>query len=182
MANNRQETRERQLNIWAQDRLIARDEKVGAEFRIHPASDDASFRRYFRGQSASGSYIFVDAPPEREDNQTFVRIARLLGENGLHAPLVYEADFSRGYMMLSDLGDDLYLDVVRRGEPKRVAELYKAALMTLAKFRKVETAGLPIYSESVLRQEMNLFPDWFLAKQMQLRLDQGERNIACWRV
>ncbi|HIG40107.1 MAG TPA: aminoglycoside phosphotransferase [Gammaproteobacteria bacterium] len=149
---------------------------MGNEFRLYPASDDASFRRYFRGQAASGSYIFVDAPPEKEDNPTFVQIARLLGDNGLNAPRVYDVDFSAGYMMLSDLGDELYLDALQTGDKERTAGLYSAALTTLTKFSKVETSGLPVYSESVLRQEMDLFPDWFLAKQMGVSLQPDERR------
>jgi hypothetical protein len=176
MVDSELKRREEQLGLWVKDRHVARGEGMDAEFRIWPVSDDASFRRYFRGGVTFNGFIYVDAPPEREDNRAFVRIARLLYNKGINTPIVYEADFSLGYLMLSDLGDELYLDEVRTGDVGRVAGLYDAALTTLKKFRDVDTTGLPLYSETVLRREMNLFPDWFLLKQMGIQLERTERK------
>ena len=69
------------------------------------ASADASFRRYFRILGpAQSSAIIMDAPPDKEDNAAFVRIAALLREAGaasgllqrlLHESFVSGGDFRR---------------------------------------------------------------------------------------
>src|SRR5882757_9599028 len=47
---------------------------------LRPASSDASFRRYFRlDTERGGTYIAMDAPPDREDSRPFVKVARLFG-------------------------------------------------------------------------------------------------------
>ena len=52
--------------------------KVHVDGDLLTFSDDASFRRYFRFSINSGRLVFVNAPPEKEDNQSFVRIADAL--------------------------------------------------------------------------------------------------------
>ena len=58
---------------------------------IQPASADASFRRYFRVMHDSKSYIIMDAPPEKEDSEPFVRISGYLAEINLTVPKVIES-------------------------------------------------------------------------------------------
>jgi len=82
----------------------------GVACRLAPASEDASFRRYFRAHLQDGrTYIVMDAPPPQEDCAPFVRIAHLLREAGLHAPEVHAQDLARGFLLLSDLGTRTYL-------------------------------------------------------------------------
>src|SRR5690606_1376658 len=75
-------------------------------------SSDASFRRYFRWQGGQRSLIIMDAPPPQEDCRPFVRIARLLERGGLHVPQVLAEDLAAGFLLLSDLGRQTYLDVI----------------------------------------------------------------------
>src|SRR3954471_9527422 len=82
----------------------------GASFALAPASEDASFRRYFRATLEDGhSFVAMDAPPDKEDCRPFVRIARLLGDAGVHAPEVHAQDLASGFLLLSDLGRRTYL-------------------------------------------------------------------------
>ena len=82
----------------------------GARFALTPASEDASFRRYFRATLDDGrSFVIMDAPPEKEDCRPFVHIARLLHDAGVHAPEVHAADLAAGFLLLSDLGTRTYL-------------------------------------------------------------------------
>ena len=82
------------------------------EFSLVPASADASFRRYFRVQHAGGTAIAVDAPPEQEDSRSFVVVARALHEIGLNVPVIQAADLDLAFLLVSDLGSTLYLDVI----------------------------------------------------------------------
>ena len=80
--------------------------------RIERASDDASFRRYFRLHSGTESFIAMDAPPDKEDSLPFVRIAGYLEAMNLNAPRIIEANLDEGFLLLSDLGVDQYLDTL----------------------------------------------------------------------
>src|SRR5438552_18094060 len=78
-------------------------ELKGARFSLAPASEDASFRRYFRAALDDGrSFIVMDAPPEREDCRPFVHVAALLREAGVHAPQVHAQDVAQGFLLLLD--------------------------------------------------------------------------------
>src|SRR5947207_9641122 len=82
----------------------------GARFTLTPASEDASFRRYFRATLDDGrTFVAMDAPPEKEDCRPFVQIAHLLHEAGVHAPRVHGQDLAAGFLLLSDLGTRPYL-------------------------------------------------------------------------
>ena len=72
---------------------------------LRPASSDASFRRYFRlDAERAGTLIAMDAPPDREDSQPFVKVARLFGAAGVTTPQILAEDLPHGFLLLSDLG------------------------------------------------------------------------------
>src|SRR5690606_41442016 len=74
------------------------------DFEIVPASEDASFRRYFRVHTADGTRIAMDAPPEREDSRPFVEIAGWLELIGVNAPRILAANLRRGVLLRTALG------------------------------------------------------------------------------
>src|SRR5512146_2480916 len=83
----------------------------GRRFELTPASADASFRRYFRATLDDGSTrIVMDAPPEHEDCRPFLHVATLLRTAGLNAPEALAEDLGRGFLLLTDLGRQTYLD------------------------------------------------------------------------
>src|ERR1700693_369221 len=96
-------SRTQNLEAWLHGRL------PGETFSLAPASEDASFRRYFRVTTSGGSRIVMDAPPEHEDCRPFVHIARLFRAAGVNVPEVLAEDIENGYLLLSDLGDTMYL-------------------------------------------------------------------------
>lgn len=155
------------LRSWLADRC------PGRPFTLAPASADASFRRYFRVRFASGdprTLIAMDAPPEREDCRPFVHVAGLLDAAGLHAPRVLEQDLARGYLLLTDLGDTTYLAALR-ADPGAAAGLFGAATDALVRWQLASRAGeLPPYDEALLRRELALFPDWYLARHLGIAL------------
>ncbi|MFT4677488.1 MAG: aminoglycoside/choline kinase family phosphotransferase [Candidatus Azotimanducaceae bacterium] len=158
------------LQDWGADSLRSLGHEIGADFRIASASDDASFRRYYRGYSAGASYIFVDAPPDKEDNQSFVDIEKRLSGAGVLVPQVLAADLDLGYLLLIDLGDQLLLPQLQSAALDGQEKLYHGALEVLVLVSSAETKGLPVYDADRLQTEMSLFPDWFLAAQLQLSL------------
>ena len=152
------------LELWAK----GLDSSIPASARLENVSGDASFRRYFRFPDASVPRVFVDAPPEHEDNPSFARISAAMIEAGLNVPVVFAADFDQGFMMISDLGDEVYLDRIERC-PEDVESLYQDAVRTMIRMQSLE-CDLPLYDEKRLLDEMSLFHEWFLARQLQMEL------------
>ncbi len=147
----------------------------GEDFVLAPASSDASFRRYFRVTTSSQSWIVMDAPPEFEDCRPFVRVAALLQAAGVRVPEVRRADFERGLLLLDDLGREPYLQRLHDGE---AAALYEDALQTLVRMqRDADASTLAAYDETLLRREMELFPDWLLARHLGRPAGADERAV-----
>jgi N-acetylmuramate 1-kinase len=136
----------------------------GKRFSLAPASEDASFRRYFRVALDERSLIAMDAPPEKEDCRPFVHVARLLREAGVHAPELHAEDLSQGFLLLADLGARSYLQELT---PQNAAHLFSDATDALVKWQLASKAGqLPDYDEALLRREMNLFPEWYVQRHL----------------
>ncbi|HEY5898259.1 MAG TPA: phosphotransferase [Burkholderiales bacterium] len=135
----------------------------GARFILTPASEDASFRRYFRATLEDGrSFVAMDAPPDKEDCGPFVRIAALLKAAGVHAPEVHAQDLAAGFLLLSDLGTRTYLAELNARNADR---LFGDAIDALIAWQLATRPGeLPPYDEALLRREMNLFPEWYVAR------------------
>lgn len=145
-------------------------------FDIEPASEDASFRRYFRVRSDAGSLIAMDAPPEREDPGRFVDLARALAGIGLHVPEIVQADVGRGFVLMSDLGSTLYLDAL--GEDT-VERLYGDALGALVVLQACAPRDYspPPYDRDLLRAEMELFRHWYLERHLAMALDAPQQRL-----
>lgn len=133
-----------------------------------PLSADAGFRRYFRLQIDRGTLVAVDAPPEYEDTAAFLNVARRLNKTGLLTPEVHCYNLEKGFMLLSDLGS-LHLQDTATPDNIEIAQpLYNKALRALIQMQgNTATAGLPVYSAEFLRQELELFPQWYLQKHLQ---------------
>lgn len=144
--------------------------------QLETVSGDASFRRYFRQHTASDSLICVDAPPEKEDSHPFVEIARSWYAQGVPVPQVLAVDFSQGFMLLSDLGNDLLLPALNETTADR---LYEQAIDGLIQIQQTHTDhyALPPYDAELLDREMALFPDWYLTKHLGMELSASDRRI-----
>lgn len=175
------DARFQQLNRWLDSCLpelfVAEGWGEVPPAELIPASSDASFRRYFRWQGGDRSLVVMDAPPPQEDCRPFVKVAGLLAGAGVHVPRILAQDLENGFLLLSDLGRQTYLDVLH---PGNADELFEPALDALIAFQKVDVAGvLPAYDEAVLRRELQLFPDWYLARHLGVELE-GE-TLARWK-
>lgn len=121
---------------------------------------DASFRRYFRLRVDGQSAILMDAPPPAEDTRPFVDVTSRLRAAGLCAPEILQADLENGFLLLEDLGDDLYRGFLDQGNAD---DHFPALFDVLRRMAwKVDASGLPEYNARLLRYEMDLFPNWYL--------------------
>ena len=144
---------------------------------LSPASADASFRRYLRIEGAGRSYIVMDAPPPQEDVRPFVHVAGLLDAAGLNAPRVLEADVERGFLLLTDLGQRLYLDALQAATAAQADALMRDALSALLQFQtRVDAARLPPFNEQLLASELELFPSWCVQREFGLSWTAAEQQ------
>ena len=91
---------------------------------------DASNRRYFRTPGG----VLMDAPPEFEDVRPFVRVARHLQDLGLSAPEILAEDVDDGWLLLEDLGDDLFSRVLATGAaPEPLYEMAVDVLVAITR-------------------------------------------------
>ncbi|WP_281915870.1 aminoglycoside phosphotransferase family protein [Caldimonas thermodepolymerans] len=167
---------------WADDRRraafehwIARLGRHGIDPQsVRSASADASFRRYFRVDGGTRSYIVMDAPPAHEDCRPFVKVAGLLRGAGLNAPQVLEWDEAAGFMLLSDLGSTTYLAQLDAGS---APGLYDDATSALVRMQQIDAEHeVPPYDEALLTRELQLFPDWYIDRHSGLQLSAREQE------
>ncbi len=158
-----------QLNDWLTTAL------KGADFSLAPASADASFRRYFRVALDKRTLIAMDAPPSQESCAPFVRAAEVFANAGLNVPHVLEKDIEQGFLLLTDLGDTTYLSALNENT---AGDLYRDACKALVQMQSASKKDvLPAYDETLLMREMQLFPDWYAAKHLQVELDDTQNKV-----
>jgi aminoglycoside/choline kinase family phosphotransferase len=145
--------------------------------RVTPASADASFRRYFRVHRDGRTQIAMDAPPQQESLDAYLAISRLLAASGVHVPPVLAVDAAQGFVLIGDLGELQYLEALSNGADPE--PLYADAIDALLQLQVKGTTGageLPRYDRTLLRREMELFPEWFVVRHLGLEPDPVERR------
>jgi len=149
---------------------FARDALELPTLQLVSASSDASFRSYWRTVGAAPERIVMDAPPEREDIGPWLAIAERLQRAGLNAPRVLAQDLVNGFLLISDLGNDLLLPALNAAS---VDHHYSEAMRAVLRMQTAMNASdLPVYDESRLVTEMELLPTWFLQRHLGM-------DIAC---
>lgn len=141
-----------------------------------PASSDAGFRSYFRVADQNGkTFIVMDAPPAHEDVRPFIRVTSLFEKAALIVPHIYEQNPEQGFLLLSDLGHKTYLDVLNEDNAR---ELMTEAIDALVRWQSISEPGvLPEYDRATLTRELNLFPEWYIAKHRNKTLDERQSAL-----
>ncbi|MGE8155115.1 aminoglycoside phosphotransferase family protein [Pseudomonas vancouverensis] len=172
-----QDLRLQHLKVWLDEQLplLFTEQGWGAvpPATLTAASSDASFRRYFRWEGAGRSFIVMDAPPPQENCKPFVDIAFLLAKSGINVPKIYAEDLERGFLLLNDLGNKTYLDVI---DSENADDLFKDALQALLAFQQLPmVAPLPSYDVALLRRELELFPEWYVKHELGIEFDPAQQ-------
>jgi aminoglycoside/choline kinase family phosphotransferase len=162
------------FNAWLSSLVPTHGLRVDS---VRSASADASFRRYFRVDSAQGNRIIMDAPPELEDCRPFAKVAQLMAAAQVHGPQVLAWDEAKGFMLLTDLGAQTMMQAINRDDAAANQGLYLQAVDALIAWQTASTPGvLPPYDEALLRRELELFPDWYLARHKGVAVDGDVRR------
>jgi aminoglycoside/choline kinase family phosphotransferase len=144
---------------------------------LRPASADASFRRYLRLESGRGSLVVMDAPPDKEDCKPFVQVDRLLQDAGLRVPEVLAWEQSHGFLLLTDLGAQTMLQAMDLAAEPPLAQYQEATDMLIQWQLASKPDVLPPYDAVLLRRELDLFPQWYIAQHRQVTLDDKQANV-----
>ncbi len=156
------------LNDWLK--------KLGyGDYGLSRASEDASFRSYWRLQAGNSSFVVMDAPPHKEPCDQFIAVAGKLRAAGLSAPEIIAQDLDQGFLILTDFGSRDYLSQLG---PDSEAPLYADALSAIIKMQTcIDADDLPEYDASLLEQELDLFHDWFLQALMGVELGAAQTDF-----
>ncbi|KIF61177.1 MULTISPECIES: phosphotransferase [Pseudomonas] len=173
-----QDVRLQHLKVWLDEQLatLFANQGWGAvpPATLTAASSDASFRRYFRWEGAGRSFVVMDAPPPQENCKPFVDIAFLLAKSGINVPKIYAEDLERGFLLLNDLGNQTYLDVI---DSENADALFSDALQALLAFQQLPmVAPLPSYDVALLRRELELFPEWYVKRELGVEFDATQQQ------
>jgi hypothetical protein len=173
-------------------------ESVGwADAQRNPIPGDASTRRYVRLVHGPNAAILLDQPQGAEtaacppdadeaarlklgynavarlagaDTRQFAAVAAEMNAIGLSAPKLLAAEYPKGLLLIEDLGDARFADIIREGEPE--GPLYAAAVHALAHLHAHQApkrmtrangieANLLPYDRLAMMVEVELLPEWF---------------------
>ena len=154
------------LQNWLKESLNTSD------FVLKPASEDASFRYYYRLALENKTFIVMDAPPDQEDCRPFVKVSDILRSSNVNVPIIHNIDLQQGFLLLSDFGDEHYLNKL---SDSTANDLYSDAIRTIVLMQAgSDTTELSKYDEALLRREMCLFTDWLLDKHLGITLNTDQ--------
>lgn len=153
---------------------------------LHLAASDASPRRYWRLNDQAGtSWVVMDAPPADNDLRPFLDVAARLLAAGLRAPRCQAQQSERGFLLLEDLGRETFLPALQAAQSDadavRADTLMRSAIGSLVQLQAgARSEGLTPYAPALIRQELELFPQWCV--QREHGAVWGERERRYWSI
>jgi aminoglycoside/choline kinase family phosphotransferase len=161
-------------------RAMLMHQPQGAETAVAPADAGEAARRAL-GYNAVARLAGADC-------RRFAAVSEFLRARGLAAPAIHAADFAQGWVLLEDLGDALYADILAQGGD--AGELYKAAVEVLARLHREPAPhelapGVPFfaYDKIALIAETDLMLEWFLPLALGRKASEAEyrEHRELWR-
>ena len=148
------------------------------EFILSFAAADADFRRYFRATfTDDNTVICMDAPPDKMSILPYIKVQKLF--QAIKVPEIYHLDIQQGFMALEDFGSTPYLAALQQDIR---TEVHKVVLLeAIEELIKLQLSSqpdqLPLYDDVVLEQEMQLFPEWYIQKELGLSLTEQQQQL-----
>jgi len=144
------------------------------DFKRTTASADASFRKYYRLQKDSQSYLIMDSSLEKESLKPFLDVTKRLLAVGVSVPKIYKEDLQNGYLLIEDFGS---VDLLQKLNETNFQKLYTQAINAIVTMQNANTKGLPEYDKAFLHFEMDLMQEWYLEKKLQKKLSDKEEKV-----
>ncbi len=147
-------------------------------FELSFAAADADFRRYFRATFSDGhTVVCMDAPPDKMSVAPYLKVQKLF--HMVNVPQVLHVDETQGFMVLNDLGGTTFLTAMTQEKNEAAHKaLLLEAVGELIELQLASRSGvLPEYDREVMLREINLFPEWFVAKELGRELNFKQRRL-----
>ena len=147
-------------------------------FELSFAAADADFRRYFRATFSDGrTVVCMDAPPDKMSVAPYLKVQKLF--HMVNVPQVLHVDETQGFMVLNDLGSTTFLTAMTQEKNEAAHKaLLLEAVGELIELQLASRSGvLPEYDREVMLREINLFPEWFVAKELRRELNFKQRRL-----
>lgn len=136
----------------------------GVPETVEALRPEASFREFYRVSLGRGSQVAMFAPPEREDPERFIRLARLFTDAGVPTPVIHASDISRGFVLMQDFGPRHFLDLYQDGGENSALE---RGISMLHVIQRMTPALLPPYTPTRLNDELDIFRVWLVENLLQ---------------
>ena len=175
---------EQSLALWVAKALQKHRGIISqSPIQLEPLNGDAGLRQYFR-VNTQPSLLAVSAPVDSGDSERgsyFAKMSEALRSQGVPTPQIIACDATHNFLLLEDFGDRNFLSELNDDS---VDLLYSEALMVLLRMQQIKPESLrecgldlPNYDQSLLREEMMLFNDWFVEKLLGKTLSSDERDM-----
>jgi aminoglycoside/choline kinase family phosphotransferase len=144
------------------------------DFDIKIASEDASFRKYYRLSKDDESFLVMDSSLEKDSLKPFIKVTQKLQLVDVNAPKILETNLEDGYLIIEDFGSTHYLDILNWDN---FEDLYKKAIDIIIKMQESDTTELPVYDKEFLSQEMALMAEWYMKKLLPVVVSKKQQDI-----
>ncbi|MCA9671719.1 MAG: phosphotransferase [Myxococcales bacterium] len=171
-------------------RLLAAD----GDIELDSLGGHASYRLYHRVRRGDRSLMLMElrgdplaseeaSGGERPRELPFLTVQRYLSAGGLPVPEVYAYLEAQGLLLLEDLGDQTFEDIVAPLDDSARRAHYERAIDLLLRFQRHSLTARDAlchsrrFTEALLRWELDHFVEWMLEVQRGGELDERERRI-----
>lgn len=173
-----------QLQAWIVEQLKLHENiKIDQPVSLTVLNGDAGFRQYFRVNTRP-SLLAVSAPVDSgksEDACYFAKLSDILRKEGVPTPQIIACDNTQNFLLIEDFGDESFLSML---DADSVDLLYSEASMVLLRMQQIQPEALsstgidlPSYSQELLRDELEIFSEWFVEIMLGKVLSDSERKL-----
>ena len=149
---------------------------------IKKIKGDASFRKFFRKKKKNFTSIIVFAKKEKFKNLLiYDAINKILNKNKILAPILYQENYNKNYLEITDFGNDTIFKVLNKKNNNKLI-YFKKVIKILNQIQLIKNRSIknfkkknyiiPKYDKEILIKEANLFCDWYVKKN----LSDGSRD------
>ena len=154
------------------------------EANVSALIPDASTRQYFRLSKGGKRAMLMDDIGGKSSVLPFIRITEHLISLNVRAPLIYQQDIEQGFLLLEDLGDGTFTQLMANGHDEK--KLYQDAIKLISHIHNHPRATdikLPPYDFSHFIDEALLLVDWYFpaSRHEGLCNDAREEYIDIWQ-
>lgn len=142
------------------------------EISVMLITGDASFRRYYRVCKGTASFILLQSPIDKVDNQPFIELNQHFHASGLNLPKIYNVDHGLGLVLLEDLGGIHLADKLSVSDDENT--LYHDVIDLIPRIAKTpQHSAMKAYDAAFIDMELEIFNEWLVEKFCNSKMDEA---------